>query len=339
MLVIVTGTGALGGMPAAAATPRLVTVAGRGGVGSLNAPSGIALDSSGDLFIADTDHCLVLLLPDRSGSMYGLRVQAGHPYTLAGGPTCGARRVIGFLTGVAVDQHGDVFIADPTGQRVFVVRPGGTQRPRAPIVFAGTGVAGYTGEGEAASESMLNEPTGMAVDAAGDLFIADSGNCRVRMVPSSDGTHEGQLMEADHLYTVAGTGTCGSSARGGAATSAGVDDPVAVAVDGTGDLFIADRGDDDYSRFRSQLASTTAPPSVPTIWMSSSGWAGTGPTGPPGRHLRRRVEARRHPESARVPGRERTCPGLRGRPARSEERRRCAPGIEVDAVRNGWAHP
>jgi trimeric autotransporter adhesin len=52
-------------------------------------------------------------------------------------------------------------------------------------------------------------------------------------------------MEADHLYTVAGTGACGSSARGGAAPSAEVDDPVAVAVDATGDLFIADRGDDD----------------------------------------------------------------------------------------------
>ena len=77
VLAMVTGTGALGGM-AAAATPRFVTVAGQGGTGSLDAPSGIALDSSGDLFIADTDHCRVLLEPGRSGAMYGLRVQAGH---------------------------------------------------------------------------------------------------------------------------------------------------------------------------------------------------------------------------------------------------------------------
>ena len=244
VLAMVTGTGALGGM-AAAATPRLVTVAGQGDTGSLNAPSGIALDSSGDLFIADTDHCRVLLEPGRSGAMYGLRVQAGHSYTLAGGPTCGAHSAIGFPTGVAVDHHGDVFIADATGQRVFVVRPGGKQRPRAPVLFAGTGTAGYTGEGQPAGESMLDEPTGLAVDAAGDLFIADSANCRVRVVPSSGGVLGGQLMEADHLYTVAGTGTCGSSARGEPATSAEIDDPVAVAVDATGDLFIADRGDDD----------------------------------------------------------------------------------------------
>ena len=245
LMVVATGAVAFPGLSTASARLALHTVAEQGGAGRLSAPSGIALDSSGDLFIADTDHCRVLLLPSHAGAMYGMHAQVGHSYTVAGGAACGGGGGIGFPTGVAVDQRGDVFIADATGQRIFVVRPGGTHGPRAPSLFAGTGAAGYSGEGQTASQSMLNEPTGIAVDTAGDLFIADSGNCRVRMVPSSGGTHLGQLMEADHLYTVAGTGICGSSSRGDRATSAEVDEPVAVAVDGAGDLFVADRGDDD----------------------------------------------------------------------------------------------
>jgi hypothetical protein len=244
-LVIATGAVAVPGPSPAGAAPALHTVAGQGGVGRLSAPSGFALDSSGDLFIADTDHCRVLLLPSHAGAMYGMHVQVGHSYTVAGGTSCAGGGGIGFPTGVAVDHRGDVFIAIATGQRIFVVRPGGTRRPRAPALFAGTGEGGYSGDGQTASQSMLNEPTGIAVDTAGDLFIADSGNCRVRMVPSSGGIHLGQVMEADHLYTVAGTGSCGSSGRGEGATSAEVDEPVAVAVDGAGDLFVADRGDDD----------------------------------------------------------------------------------------------
>jgi hypothetical protein len=92
---------------------------------------------------------------------------------------------------------------------------------------------------------MLDQPTGIAVDATGDLFIADTGNCRLRLMPSSNGVHFGRPMEAAHLYTVAGTGVCGSSGRGDPALSAQLDDPVAVAVDDLGELFIADGGDDE----------------------------------------------------------------------------------------------
>jgi NHL repeat len=127
----------------------------------------------------------------------------------------------------------------------LVVRPGGTKGPRPAVVVAGNGLAGYGGEGQLAGQSMLDQPTGIAVDTTGDLFIADTGNCRLRMVPSTNGVHFGRPMEAAHLYTVAGTGVCGSSGRGEPALSAQLDVPVAAVVDGHGDLFIADEGDDE----------------------------------------------------------------------------------------------
>jgi hypothetical protein len=243
-LLLMLGVDTLPGAGARAATPVVRTVTGGGKVAGLRAPSGIAVDSSGDLFIADTDHCRITMVAGQSRRAYGMPVRADHAYTLAGG-TCGAKGGIGFPTGVAVDQSGDVFIADATGQRVLVVRSGGTNGPRPAVVVAGTGVAGYGGEGQLAGQSRLDQPTGIAVDATGDLFIADTGNCRLRMVPSANGVRFGRPMEAAHLYTVAGTGVCGSSDRGEPALSAQLDGPVAVAADGLDDLFIADEGDDE----------------------------------------------------------------------------------------------
>ena len=112
-----------------------------------------------------------------------------------------------------------------------------------PTTFAGTGVAGFNGNDMAADASQMNEPTGVAVDSAGDVFIADSANCRVRMVPNHATTYDGQAMTAGDIYEVAGTGVCGSANRGGSALTAQVWDPVALAVDQAGDLFIADNGD------------------------------------------------------------------------------------------------
>ena len=83
---------------------------------------------------------------------------------------------------MAVDAHGDVFIAEATAQRVQEVRAGS----RAVVTVAGTGTGGFNGDGLAATASELDEPTGVAVDAAGDLFIADTANCRVRVLPAVD---------------------------------------------------------------------------------------------------------------------------------------------------------
>src|SRR5207249_1584259 len=82
----------------------------------------------------------------------------------------------------------------------------------------------------------------VAVDGAGNLVIADNGNFRVRVVAAVTGTFYGRTMTAGHIYTVAGNGTLGFSGDGGAATSAELDFPGAVAVDGAGNLVIADTG-------------------------------------------------------------------------------------------------
>ncbi len=81
------------------------------------------------------------------------------------------------------------------------------------------------------------------MDAAGDLFIADTANCRVRVLPAVTGTVFGQAVTAGHLFTVAGTGVCGSAGQGGPLRAAQLWDPVAVAVDVAGDLLVADSGD------------------------------------------------------------------------------------------------
>jgi hypothetical protein len=241
--MVLVGVFAVGGaltLPAggAATVPTVRTVAGSGAPGSLRAPSGIAVDAAGDLFIADTNHCRVVLVPNHAGTLYGLHVTAHHAYVLAGG-ACGGSAGLGFPTGVAVDHSGDVYIAEATNQRIQMIRPGG--HTVAPV--AGTGIAGYNGNGLAALSSQLNQPTGIAVDASGNLYIADTANCRVRVMPTVTGTYFGQAMLSQHLYSVAGTGVCGSGQRSGAAALAQLWNPLAVTTDQTGDLFIADNGD------------------------------------------------------------------------------------------------
>jgi hypothetical protein len=240
-LLLVSAVGLTENAGARSATPVFRTVAGLQHPGILSSPSGIALDAAGDLFVADTDHCRVLFVPDHTAVAYGLHVKSGRAYTLAGSH-CGAPRGLSFPTGVAVDRHGDVFIAEATADRVVMVRPGGHAGPHPPVAVAGTGAPGYSGNGLPATESALNEPTGVAVDAAGDLFIADTANCRVRMVPALSGMRYGQQMVVGHLYNLVGTGICGS-ALGYPALSSQIWNPVAVAVDLSGDVYIAGNGD------------------------------------------------------------------------------------------------
>jgi len=230
------GPGAGPAAAAAGGVPAVTTVVGRG---VLDGPGGIALDSAGDLFVADTGHCRVVVVPAHGGSRYGLRLRTGHVTTLAGG-ACTGPGSIGHPSGVAVDAQGDVYVAEATAQRILEVRAAG---PRTPVTVAGTGQAGFNGDGLAAPASELDEPTAVAVDPSGDVVIADTANCRVRVLAARDATLFGQPMTAGHLATVAGTGVCGSAGRGGPAAAAQLYDPVAVAVDGAGDLVVADSGD------------------------------------------------------------------------------------------------
>ena len=211
------------------------------GPGIVATPSGLALDAAGDLFVADTGHCRVLIVPAEAGERYGVRLRPGRVTTVAGG-SCTDRgpTAIGHPNGVALDAKGDLYIAEATAARVQEVRPAGHV---APVTVAGTGHSGFNGDGLAATTAQLNQPTSIALDAAGDLYIADTANCRVRVLPAATTTLFGQAMASGRLYTVAGTGVCGTSGQGGPPAASQLWNPVAVATDSSGDLLVADAGD------------------------------------------------------------------------------------------------
>ena len=227
----------------------------------------MAVDGAGNLVIADTDNDRVRVVAASTGTFYGQAMTAGDIYTVAGdgkagfsgdgGPATSAE--LDYPDGVAVDGAGNLVIADTGNNRVRVVAAStGTfygQAMTAGDIYtvAGDGTAGFSGDGGPATSAELNDPAGVAVDGAGNLVIADTSNNRVRVVAASTGTFYGQAMTAGDIYTVAGDGTGGFSGDGGPATSAELDSPYGVAVDGAGNLVIADT---DNNRVRVVAAST-----------------------------------------------------------------------------------
>src|SRR5207253_860522 len=136
----------------------------------------------------------------------------------------------------AVDGAGNLVIADGANGRVRVVAASDGilygQAMTAGDIYsaAGSGLPGVTGEGGPAMGAELAGPEQAAVDGAGNLVIADSGNGRVRVVAAGSGTFYGQAMTAGNIYTVAGSGLPGFTGEGGVATTAKLDIPQAVAV-------------------------------------------------------------------------------------------------------------
>ena len=171
-------------------------------------PTDVAVDGAGNLFIADSGNYRVRKV-----------TPAGTITTVAGNV---------YPTGVVVDGAGNLFIADSGNQRIWKVTPAATI-----TTVAGIGIRGLSGDGGPAASAQLYDPADVAVDGAGNLFIADSGNQRIRKV-SPAGT----------ITTVAGIGIVlfDFSGDGGPPTSAQLRGPARVAVDGAGNLFIADTG-------------------------------------------------------------------------------------------------
>jgi uncharacterized protein (TIGR03437 family) len=217
-----------------AADGTIATVAGTGITGSsgdgapaasaqLNTPRGVALDASGNLFIADTGNYRIRKM-DGAGNISTVAGTGADGYSGDGATALKAR--IGSVSGLALDAAGNLYFGDVTYNVVRKVTPGG-----AITTVAGTGIAGYSGDGGAASKAQLNRPYDVAVDTTGKLYIADYNNNCVRMVSKSG-----------IVTTLAGTGAAGYSGDGGAAASAMLFNPSAVAVDTAGNLYIADTG-------------------------------------------------------------------------------------------------
>ena len=187
----------------------------------LSAPAGLAVDSFGTLFLADAGNNRVRAVSP-SGTIRTLAGAGSATYAGDGGPAASAS--LATPSGVAVDAAGDLFIADTADNVVREVSPAGVI-----TTVAGTGAAGYSGDGGLATTAMLDGPSAVAVDAAGDLFIADAGNNRVR-----------EVSPTGLITTVAGSGAFGTAGDGGQATAASISGPAGIAVDAAGDLFLTD---------------------------------------------------------------------------------------------------
>jgi sugar lactone lactonase YvrE len=217
------------------ATGLISTVAGTGTAGfsgdnglataaQLNEPYAVALDSSGNLYIADYDNDRIRKVNLSTGVITTFAGTGTFGYSGDNGPATAAE--LDYPRGVAVDSGGDLFIADYYNYRVREVNHATGNI----TTVAGTGAYGFSGDNGPATVAMLNDPAGVAVDSAGNLYIADYANSRIRKVTASTG----------YITTVAGTGTFGYNGDNGFATAAYLDDPTGVAVDSSGNFFIAD---------------------------------------------------------------------------------------------------
>jgi hypothetical protein len=245
----------------------IITVAGDGTWGDsgdggpaadaeLAYPAGIALDASGNVVFCDSGNAAVRVVAATDGTFYGVPMTAGDIYTVAGTGTSGFSGDGGRATaaqldqpdGLAIDGHGNLVVADLANNQIRVVAATDGTFYGVPMTagdiygVAGTGHAGYAGDGGPANGAELNRPAGVAVDGRGDLVVADTGNNRVRLVAAASGTVVGRSVHRGDIATVAGTGAAGFSGDGGPATGAALDRPGAVAVQAGGDLVVADTG-------------------------------------------------------------------------------------------------
>ncbi len=222
-------------------TPRLAaqnaatieTVAGNGVQGSsgdggpataaqLNRPYGVAADSSGNLYIAGYLSHRIRKVDALTGNISTFAGTAGAGYSGDGGAAASAQ--LNEPYHLALDGAGNLYIADSNNHRIRKVDAAG-------VITTVAGGGSSLGDGGAATSARLNLPYGVALDGLGNLYIADTGNHRIRRVDASTGI----------ISTVAGTGASGYSGDGGAAASAQLNLPYDVAVDGAGNIYIADR--------------------------------------------------------------------------------------------------
>ncbi len=214
------------------------TFGGDGGLATaaqLNSPSGVAVDGSGDLYIADSSNHRIRKVSMVDGKISTVAGTGAQTFGADGVPAISAP--LNSPYGVAVDSAGDLYVAEQASHRVRKV----TMADGKISTVAGTGgTPTFGGDGGLATAAQLNYPSGVAVDSAGDLYIADSNNHRVRKVTADK-----------KISTVAGTGAATYGADGVPATSAPLNAPYGLAVDCVDSLYIADLSNNRVRRVTS----------------------------------------------------------------------------------------
>lgn len=216
------------------------TIAGTGELGEardgvaiytqFNHPTNVAFDHEGRLIIAAWHNSLVKRLDFATGYVENLAGTGARAFGGDGGPGNDAR--LDLPSSVVVDSNGNIIISDQANYRLRILEPNGIIN-----TYAGTGTPGGAGDGGPALAAQLNGPKGqsappasrIAIDARNRVYIADTGNHRIRMID-----------EAGTISTIAGTGARGYSGDGGPAIEATFDTPSDIAVAANGTLYIAD---------------------------------------------------------------------------------------------------
>ena len=244
-----------------AATGDIQTIAGNGTGGfgddggsaiaaELNGPVALALDHSGNLFIADDENQRIREISSATGKIQTVAGNGTFAFSGDGGPATSAS--LAQPVAVSVDTLGNIFIADLSNNRIreVIAATGNinTIAGSGPTISTdtcdpGTAASGpcFSGDGGPATSAQLYLPGGVLVDGSGNVFIADSGNNRIREVAAG----------TEIIETVAGNGSESFSGDGGSATNAQLSGPGNIFIDKAGNIFIA-----DTNRLREVQAST-----------------------------------------------------------------------------------
>jgi len=216
--------------------------------------NGLAVDSAGNLYIADDGHQRIRKV-DPLGIITTVAGSGKQGYSGDGGQATSA--MLWRPSGVALDSAGNLYIADTLNARIRKVAKDGTI-----TTFAGNGAIAYAGDGGLATAASLFYPMDVAVDKAGNVYIADQNAYVIRKVNN-----------LGIISTVAGNGAFGFSGDSGPAPAAELSGPYSVAVDGSGDIYIADHGNARVRKVDSGGTITTV--------AGHGGGGGIGDGGPP----------------------------------------------------------
>ncbi len=203
---------------------------------------GVAARDANTIFIADSANNQIDLLNRRTGQITVFAGSGTRGFAGDGGPANQAQ--LNQPSGMVLDHAGNLLIADTNNQRVRRINLSSNTIS----TVAGSGAAGFGGDGGPATAASFNSPSALAVDSSNNIYVSDTLNSRIRFINASDGT----------ILTVAGNGAAGFSGDNGAATNAQLDGPVGITLDTNNHLYIADVLNDVVREVASGIITTVA---------------------------------------------------------------------------------